>query len=48
MADGDGPARRYDVTRAGRVSRVWYGPDGIVLKAVIPTKRGTRVTVSRE
>lgn len=47
VAGGDGPARRYDVTRAGRVSRVWYGPDGIVVRAVIPTKRGTRVTVVR-
>ena len=43
-----GVARRYDVTRAGRLSRVWYGPDGIAVKAHIPTKRGTRVTVVRE
>ncbi len=42
------PARRYDVTRAGRVSRVWYGSDGIAVRADIPTKRGTRVTLVRE
>ena len=47
-AIASGPARRYDVTRAGRVSRVWYGPDGIAVRADIPTKRGTRVTVVRE
>ena len=40
--------RRYDVTRAGRLSRVWYGPDGIAVKADIPTKRGSLVTVVRE
>ena len=43
-----GPAKRYDITRAGRVSRVWYGPDGIAVRAEIPTKRGSLVTVLRE
>jgi hypothetical protein len=48
VAGRDKPARRYDVTRAGRTSRVWYGPDGIAVRADIPTKRGSLVTVVRE
>ena len=40
--------RHYDVTRAGRTSRVWYGDDGIAVRAEIPTKRGSLVTVVRE
>ena len=48
VAGGTAPARRYDVTRAGRTSRVWYGPDGIAVRADIPTKRGSLVTVARE
>jgi hypothetical protein len=42
------PARRYDITWAGRTSRVWYGEDGIAVRAEIPTKRGSLVTVLRE
>ena len=48
VAVGDSPARRYDVTRAGRTSRVWYGDDGIAVRAIIPTKRGSLVTVVRD
>ena len=48
VAGVDSPARRYDIIRAGRTSRVWYGTDGIAVRAHIPTKRGILVTVVRE
>lgn len=41
-------ARRYAVAREGREGSVWYGANGTVLKAVFPTKRGTRATLVLE
>ncbi len=38
-------ARHYAVTQQGRRGAVWYGEDGIVVKARFPTKSGRQVTI---
>lgn len=37
--------RHYAVTEDGRQGAVWYGEDGIVVKARFPTKHGTQMTL---
>ncbi len=38
-------ARHYAVTQQGRRGAVWYGEDGIVIKARFPTKSGRQLTI---